>query len=399
MTQTIEMIATAAFGLEAVVSRELKALGYTEQTVEDGRISFTGDAAAICRCNLWLRSADRVLVKMAEFPAQDFGELFDRTKELPWADWIPADGAFPVRGKSVKSALHSVPDCQRLVKKAIVEKLKLTHGDQWFEETGPEFAVEISLLRDRATLAIDTSGAGLHKRGYRKLTGRAPLRETLAAALVQLSYWNADRHLLDPVCGTGTIPIEAALIGKNIAPGLLRTFAAERWPIIGETLWKQAREEANDLARRKLTLQIIGNDVDKEALSQARYHARQVGVEQDIHFQERPLAEFTSPRKYGCLIANPPYGERMGEQEEAEALYREMATVFAPLETWSIYLLTSHPRFEEIYGKKAGRRRKLYNGRIACTYYQYPGPRPPRGADADSARVGESRKSSGGTDG
>ncbi|QDU45281.1 Ribosomal RNA large subunit methyltransferase L [Symmachiella dynata] len=383
MTQQLELIATAAFGLEAVVSRELKSLGYADQTVEDGRISFRGDAAAICRCNLWLRSAERVLVKLAEFETTDFGELFDRTKEIPWADWIPADGAFPVRGKSIKSQLHSVPDCQRLVKKAIVEKLKLSHGSAWFEETGPEFAVEVALLRDRATISLDTSGVGLHKRGYRKLTGHAPLRETLSAALIQLSYWNADRHLLDPFCGTGTIPIEAALIGKNIAPGLQREFAADSWPIIDRALWKQAREEANDLARRDQELQIIGTDIDKEALSQARYHARQVGMENDIHFQQKAFADTSSPRKYACLITNPPYGERMGEQEEAEALYRQMATVFATLDTWSIYVLTSHPNFEELVEKKAGRRRKLYNGRIACTYFQYPGPRPPRAKATD----------------
>lgn len=376
--QDVELIATAAFGLEAVVGRELKALGYTDQTIEDGRVSFRADLAAICRCNLWLRSADRVLVKVGEFETQDFGELFDRTKELPWADWIPTDGAFPVNGRSVKSQLHSVPDCQRLVKKAIVEKLKLSHGDQWFEETGGQFAVEVALLRDRVTLLLDTSGAGLHKRGYRKLTGKAPLRETLAAALVQLSYWNAERPLLDPFCGTGTIPIEAALIGRNIAPGLHREFAAETWPLIGEAAWKQAREEAADLIKPNSPLQILGTDIDKEALSQARYHAGQAGVEEDIHFQQRSFEDVTSSRKFGCLIGNPPYGERLGEQEQAFALYRQMPEVFTKLESWSFYILTSFSMLEKLIDKKAGRRRKLYNGRIECTYYQFPGPRPPR---------------------
>lgn len=374
----VELFATTAFGLEAVVSRELKALGYHDQTVEDGRVSFRADLSAICRSNLWLRSADRVMLKLGEFEAGDFGLLFDRTKELPWADWIPADGAFPVRGWSVKSQLHSIPDCQRLVKKAIVEKLKQSHGNVWFEETGAQFAVEVSLLRDRATIALDTSGTGLHKRGYRKLTGKAPLRETLSAALVQLSYWNAERPLLDPFCGTGTIPIEAALNGRNLAPGLNREFASEKWPSLDESLWNQARAEARDLVRDNGPLQIVGTDIDKEALSQARYHAQQAGVEADIHFQQRAFEDVTSSRKYGCLITNPPYGERLGEQEEAIQLYRQMPEVFAKLETWSLYVLTPHSSFEELVQRKAERRRKLYNGRIACTYYQFAGPRPPR---------------------
>jgi len=384
MTQHIDLIATAAFGLEAVVGRELKALGYPDQKVEDGRVHFRGDLAAICRCNLWLRSADRLLVKLADFPADDFGVLFDRAKEPAWADWIPRDGAFPVRGKTVKSKLHSLPDCQRLVKKAVVEKLKETHGQSWFEETGAEFPIEVAIVRDRATISIDTSGVGLHKRGYRKLTGHAPLRETLAAALVQLSYWNSDRPLLDPFCGTGTIPIEAAMIGQNIAPGLKRTFVSEEWPLIGEKLWKESRTEAEDLAQRDRGLQILGTDIDAEALSQARYHARQVGVENEIHFQQRDFADLTSSRKYGCLITNPPYGERMGEQEEAETLYRQFPQALDSLETWSIYVLTSHPGFETLIERKAGRRRKLYNGRIACTYYQFPGPRPPRRSAEES---------------
>ncbi len=378
MSQQIELIATTAFGLEAVVARELKALGYAEQTVEDGRVAIAADLSAICRCNLWLRSADRVLVKMAEFEADDFGLLFDRTNELPWADWIPVDGAFPVRGKSVKSQLHSVPDCQKLVKKAIVEKLKESYGDTWFEESGAVFAVDVALLRNRVTISLDTSGAGLHKRGYRRLTGQAPLRETLVAALVQLSYWNADRHLLDPFCGTGTIPIEAALIGRNLAPGRGRQFAAEQWPLLGETVWRQAREEAEDLAEHDRELQIIGTDIDDNALSQARYHAREAGVEQGIHFQQRDFADLSSSRKYGCLITNPPYGQRVGEVAEAVELYRQMPAVLAPLETWSIYVLTSHPDFERLIGRQAGRRRKLYNGKLACTYFQFPGPRPPR---------------------
>lgn len=374
----VELIATAGFGLEAVVSRELKSLGYDRQTVEDGRVTFIADEAAVCRANLWLRSADRVLVKIGEFDAHDFGELFDGTKALPWDEWLSAKAAFPVRGKSVRSRLHSVPDCQALVKKAIVEKLKQSHKTEWFEETGPTYAVEASLLKDHVTLAIDTSGPGLHKRGYRKLTGLAPLKETLAAALVQLSYWNADRPFLDPLCGTGTIPIEAALIGRNLAPGLHRQFAAEEWSRIPRRLWEEARREAQDVARREPIGPLIATDQDDEALRLARYHARQAGVEESIHFQQKELRDLTTKRKYGCVICNPPYGERLGDVAEAEAVYHEMGQVFAPLDTWSIYVLTSHPEFERISGRRADRRRKLYNGRIECTYYQYLGPRPPR---------------------
>lgn len=373
----LQLIATAAFGMEAVVARELEQLGYTDQTVADGRVTFTADEAAVCRCNLWLRSAERVLLKMGEFDAGDFGELFDRTHELPWHEWLPAEARFPVRGKSVRSRLTTVPDCQSIVKKAIVEKLKSRYRRDWFEETGPTYAVEVALLKDRATLTLDTSGAGLHKRGYRTLAGPAPLKETLAAGLVQLSFWNRDRPLVDPFCGTGTIPIEAALIGRNIAPGLNRDFAAETWPRIPRSLWDEARREARYAVTAPLDIPIIGTDADAGVLSLARYHAKQAGVADEIHFQQQPFARFTTKKQYGCIICNPPYGERMGEQEQAEALYREMPRIFAPLETWSIYVLTALPQFEALYGRRANRRRKLYNGRIECTYYQYHGPRPP----------------------
>ncbi len=374
----LTLIATAAFGLEAIVKRELQQLGYEPTSVEDGRVRFVGDAAAIARCNLWLRCAERVLLEIGEFEARDFGELFDRTHALAWDEWLPVDAEFPVRGRSVKSQLHSVPDCQRIVKKAIVERLKKAYRRDWFDESGPCYPLDVTLLRDRATLTIDTSGAGLHKRGYRKLVGKAPLRETLAAALVQLSYWNESRPFADPCCGSGTIPIEAALIGRNIAPGLNRSFVADEWPQVDAGLWGQARAEARDVIRESLDFRINGTDIDTTALSLARQHAAAAGVTDDIHFQQKPLAEFSTPHKYGCLIINPPYGERLGEQEDAEGLYRQMGRQFADLETWSAYVLTSHPHFERLYGKKAGRRRKLYNARIACTYYQYPGPRPPR---------------------
>lgn len=382
--QRLELVATTSFGLEAVVARELAQLGYAEQRVEDGRVTFIGDEAAICRANLWLRSAERVLLKMGTFEATDFGILFDRTKELPWSDWLPADASFPVRGKSVRSGLHSVPDCQALVKKAVVENLKHAYRQEWFAETGALYAIEVSILRDQAMLTIDTTGPGLHKRGYRTLSGEAPLKETLAAALVQLSFWNNERPLIDPFCGSGTIPIEAAMIGRNIAPGLARTFSAEGWPRIDGELWEQARIEARDFATGKLQETLIGSDRDEKVLSLARYHAERAGVADNVQFEAKDFANLSTRRKYGCVICNPPYGERSGDIEQAEAIYRDMPRVFKPLDTWSVYVLTSHPEFERLVGQRADRRRKLYNGRIECAYYQYLGPRPPwqRGRNA-----------------
>ncbi|MDS1030166.1 class I SAM-dependent RNA methyltransferase [Bacillota bacterium LX-D] len=377
----IELIATATFGLEAVVARELKNLGYEDQKIDNARVIFSGDESAICRTNLWLRSADRVLIKMGEFQALSFAELFEQTKALPWADWLPEDACFPVEGKSIKSKLHSVPNCQAIVKKAIVEKMKESYGKSWFEETGPRYLIEVALLKDMVTLTIDTSGAGLHKRGYRKLASGAPLKETLAAAMIQLSYWNPERILIDPCCGSGTIPIEAALIGLNMAPGLNREFVSEKWPNISKGLWQEARQEANDLIKREQKLSILGSDIDGQVLSLARYHIAQAGVEGQVAVQKLPLAELRSRKKYGCIITNPPYGQRLGELKEAEALYKEMGKVFQSLDTWSIYVLTSHHNFESLYGRKADRKRKLYNGRIECNYYQYYGPRPPKQED------------------
>lgn len=378
MSDRVELIATTAFGLESVVARELKRLGYGEQRVEDGRVRFAADLAAACRANLWLRSASRVLLCVGEFEARDFGELFDRTRDLPWETWLSVDAEFPVRGRSVRSQLHSVPDCQSIVKKAVVERLKSVYHRDWFDETGPVYGIEVSLLKDRATLTIDTSGDALHKRGYRTWVASAPLRETLAAALIQLSYWNRERPLVDPCCGSGTIPIEAVLIGRNIAPGLGRRFAAEDWPHVPTQFWSDARQEARDLIQPPLPIRIIGNDINPRVLHLARQHADAAGIAEEIHFQQQPLAEFRSTKQYGCIITNPPYGERIGEQQEVEALYRAMGSVFASLDTWSIYVLTSHPGFERLFGRRADRRRKLYNSNIACTYYQYAGPRPPR---------------------
>lgn len=373
-----ELIATAAFGVEALVSRELKQLGYEQQRVENGRVIFWGDEEAICRANLWLRYAERVLIKVGEFKATSFEELFQGTKALPWTDWLPEDANFPVQGKSIKSTLFSVPDCQAITKKAIVEKMKEKYHRQWFEESGPRYTIEVALLKDIATLTIDTSGAGLHKRGYRQLVGKAPLKETLASALVNLSFWKAERSLIDPFCGAGTIPIEAALMGLNIAPGLKRSFAAESWSNISPIYWQKARREAEELIKRDLKLDIAGYDLDPDVISLARYHARQAGVEEQIHFQQRPLRELQTKKKYGYLICNPPYGERLEEQQEVEELYKEMGQVFSRLDTWSSNVLVSNPRFEKLFGKKSNKNRKLYNGRIECHYYQFFGPKPPR---------------------
>lgn len=375
---SVELIATATFGLEAVVAREVKSLGYEDARIENARVIYTADELGVCRSNLWLRSADRVLIRMGEFTALTFDELFEKTKALPWSDWLPLDAEFPVEGKSIKSKLFSVPDCQAIVKKAIVEQMKGRYRKSWFTEKGPKYRVEVALLKDVATLTIDTSGPGLHKRGYRKLSAQAPLKETLAAAMVNLSFWNPDRVLMDPMCGSGTIPIEAAMIGLNIAPGSKRQFIAEAWPQIPARLWKQAREEADDQVRRDVKLKIIGTDMDESVMSLARYHRKQAGLENQIHLQTLPISEVRSSYKYGCILCNPPYGERLSDRAAVEALYREMGNVFRQLDTWSYYIITAHEGFETAFGRRADRKRKLYNGRLECQYYQYYGPRPPQ---------------------
>ena len=371
-----QLVATAAFGLEAVVVRELSALGYESRITRPGRIEFSGDDSAICRANLWLRSADRVLVQLAKFQAADFDALFDTVRELPWENWMASDAAIPVRGRSHKSQLTSVPAVQRSVKKAIVERLFKQYPGQELPETGPAVPVEVALLENEATLSVDTTGIGLHKRGYRKLSGPAQLRETLAAALVQLSYWKPDRPLVDPFCGTGTIIIEAALIGRRLAPGRNRDFAAEHWPTFPAKAWQCAREEVADLALPQLEERPMGTDIDPEALSLARYHSEQAGVENDVHFQQRAFADLTSKRKYGCTIMNPPYGIRLGEERETSELYRTMPEVLRRLKSWSHYILSARDDLEQLVGQEASRRRKLYNGQIACTYYQFYGPKP-----------------------
>jgi 23S rRNA (guanine2445-N2)-methyltransferase / 23S rRNA (guanine2069-N7)-methyltransferase len=380
-----ELIATAASGTEAIVKRELATLGYPARTTSPGRLLFRGDARAICRTNLWLRVAERILIRVGSFPAPDFDALFEGTMGLPWEQWLPRDAEFPVRGRSHRSRLSSVPACQRSVKRAIVERLRKAYGTETLPETGALYSIEISLRDDLATLTLDTTGIGLHKRGYRPLVGEAQLRETLAAAMVQLSFWRAGRVLADPFCGTGTIPIEAAMIGRNIAPGMRRQFACESWPTFDAEQWRLERENARDVVLPALSERLLAYDIDGETLSLARYHAQQAGVADDIHWQQRPFSELRAKAEYGCIITNPPYGERMGDDREIVELYQSFPLVLRRLPTWSHYILSARPDLEDLVGQRATRRRKLYNGSIECTYYQFHGPRPPRDGKALSS--------------
>lgn len=377
----IELIATATFGLEAVVKRELMNLGYNDLNVENGKVTFTGTEKDIPKTNLWLRTADRVLLKMGEFKALTFEELFQQTKSLPWEEWITEDGNFVVEGKSIDSKLFSISDCQRIVEKAVVEKLKTKYNVEWFEKTGPKYTIEVSLLKDIATLTIDTSGEGLHKRGYRDRQGDAPIKETLAAAMILLSYWNKDRVLLDPFCGSGTIPIEAAMIGKNMAPGLDRNFAAEEWPRVKKEYWSEARKEAFQAIDNKTKLHILGCDIDRKAILRARDNAANFGLEDDIAFFIKDFRDAELNNEYGVVVTNPPYGERISEKREVEILHKDLGLKFKELDTWSAYVITSDENFEKHYGKKADRKRKLYNGRIKVDYYQYFGPRPEKNSE------------------
>jgi len=381
----LNLIATTAFGLEAVTVQELQRLGYESRTTGPGRVLFEAGGAALARSNLWLRTADRVLLRVGSFSASDFGELFDRTFALPWEKWLPPDALFPVTGRSHKSQLSSVPACQKIVKKAIVEKLRAAHRVTELPESGSRFKVDVALLANEATLTIDTSGAGLHKRGYRTLVGPAPLKETLAAAMILLAHWRPELPLIDPFCGSGTIPIEAALLGRNLAPGRLRTFDAEAWPTFDSRHWAEARQEAADLALPQLPMRILGTDRDEAVLSLARYHAQQAQVADDVHFQVKEFADLTSKRQYGMVITNPPYGVRLGEQDEAAEIVRLMPEVLRRLPTWSHFILSAAADFEALVGQQATRRRKLYNGRIQCTYYQFYGPRPKRREGKQSA--------------
>ncbi|WP_433742774.1 THUMP domain-containing class I SAM-dependent RNA methyltransferase [Falsibacillus pallidus] len=383
------LIATAAMGLESIVANEVKNLGY-DCTVENGRITYQGDETAIARSNLWLRTADRVKIKVGEFKAYTFDELFERTKALNWQDFLPVDAEFPVQGKSVKSKLFSVSDCQAIVKKAIAEKLKSHYKrNSWLEETGPLFKIEVSLLKDTATITIDASGAGLHRRGYRTGQGEAPIKETLAAAMIQLTSWTPDRPFVDPYCGSGTLPIEAALIGQNIAPGFNREFISEQWPWIGQKVWDEARIESEDLAEYDRELDIMGTDIDHRMINISKENAFEAGLGDIIQFKQMQVKDFTSEKKYGVIAGNPPYGERLGDKPEVEKMYREMGEAFSKLDTWSIYMLTSNENFEACYGKPATKKRKLFNGFIRTDYYQYWGPRPPRKKEQDHGQAVE----------
>jgi putative N6-adenine-specific DNA methylase len=364
------LIATTTFGIEAITAKELKNLGYEELKVENGKVTFKGDEMDIAICNMWLRTAERVLIQMGEFEAKSFEELFQGTLAAPWGDLIPIDGKMHVNGKSIKSTLHSVPDCQSIVKKAIVEAMKNKYNTEWFSEDGPVYKIEVGILKDIVTLTIDTSGAGLHKRGYREFAGEAPLKETLAAALVLISKWEPSKSLADPMCGSGTIPIEAALIGKNIAPGLNRNFVSETWPNMDSEVWKQVREHARKSINDK-EFRILASDINGRLLQTARGNAEKAGVSKYVAFQKMPMQEFESRKKYGFLISNPPYGERIGEKEEVLALYKDLGKLYENLDCWSFFVLTSNPDFQRYFGRTSNKNRKLYNGRIQCYYYQY----------------------------
>lgn len=373
----LQLIATATFGLEAVVKREIEGLGYRVILSEDGKITFLGDERAIVRSNLWLRSADRVLLRLGEFTAVTFEELFQQVKALPWEEWIPLDGKFDVTGSSVKSTLHSVPDCQAISKKAIVDKLKETYSVERFPETGASYTVKITLLKNRVTVTLDTSGQGLHKRGYRVMDVAAPIKETLAAGLVQLSFFKAGRLLVDPFCGSGTIPIEAAMLARNIAPGLSRKFASEEWIAIPKEIWKEERRNAFSAILQDVPLQIRGSDLDPRAIKSARANAKEAGVDDCIDFSVSAFDRMTAVEDNGIIITNPPYGERIGEKEQIVKIYKDIRKFMDEHPGWSLYLVTSDKNFEPLYSEKpADRRRKLYNGRIEICYFQYYGEKP-----------------------
>ncbi|MCL2396933.1 MAG: class I SAM-dependent RNA methyltransferase [Defluviitaleaceae bacterium] len=375
----LNLIATATFGLEATVKREVARLGYDITSTADGRIDFAGDAAAIARSNIWLRAADRVLLKVGEFKAATFDELFDQTKALPWEDFIPQDGQFIVNGKSIKSGLFSVPDCQSIVKKAVAERLKIKYAVEWMPETGPIYKIQVALLKDVATLTIDTTGDGLHKRGYRAITSAAPIKETLAAAMIELSYWRKNRPLLDPMCGSGTIAIEAALMAKNMAPGLNRAFVAETWPQIPSKAWADARDEARGAIYNGEIAPIYASDVDAKLVTQARDNAKKAGVAQYINFDVADVTAVSLPGEYGVMITNPPYGQRIGQEEQLHRIYAQLQRLLPKGNTWSVYVITSDEEFQQHFGRKADARRKLFNGATKAEYYQYHGPRPPKG--------------------
>lgn len=376
----MELIAPCHFGLEAVLKREIIDLGYDVSDVEDGRVTFLGDAEAICRANIFLRTAERILLKVGSFQAESFDELFEKTRALPWENYIPKNGKFWVtKAASVKSKLFSSSDIQSIMKKAMVRRLQEHYGISWFEENGASYPVRVFLKKDIVTVGIDTSGVSLHKRGYREVAGKAPITETLAASLIMLTPWRKDRILVDPFCGSGTFPIEAAMMAANIAPGMNREFTAEKWTnLIPKKIWYDAIEEANDLVDDQIELDIQGYDLDGSVVKIARRNAREAGVDHLIHFQERDVKDLSHPKKYGFIITNPPYGERLEDKSSLPALYKAFGDSYRSLDSWSAYMITSYDEAEKYFGRKADKNRKIYNGMLKTYFYQFLGPKPPK---------------------
>jgi putative N6-adenine-specific DNA methylase len=372
----LELIATATFGLEAVVKREIEKLGYKILKSEDGKITFLGDERAIVRANLWLRAADRVQIKMAEFMAYEFEDLFQQMKAIPWEEWIPIDGKFVVNGSSVKSKLSSVPACQSVAEKALIERLKEFYYVDYFEKTGASYDIKITILKDRVTVTLDTTGPGLHKRGYRQHSVEAPIKETLAGAMLELSFWNKDRILTDPCCGSGTIPIEAAMIARNIAPGISRSFVSEEWEAIPAKLWKEERAAAYAAIDNDVNPKIFGLDINPQAIAAAKANAEAAGVDDCIKFAASDVANMRTKSLSGVVVTNPPYGERIGDREAIEKIYQAYRDFFGANPTWSLFVITADKTIEKALGRPADRRRKLYNGRLEVCYYQYHGVKP-----------------------
>lgn len=381
--ETIQLVAPCHFGMEAVLKREIYDLGYDITKVEDGRVTFEGDLETICRSNIFLRTAERVMVQISRFRATTFDELYENMKALPWEDWIPQDGKFWVKkASSVKSKLFSASDIQSICKKAMVDRLKMTYHTDWFKEDGASFPVRIFLLKDEVTVALDTTGDPLHKRGYRTWTSKAPISETLAAALIMLTPWRADRILVDPFCGSGTFLIEAAMMAANIAPGMNRSFTAEAWThLIPKQMWYDVVEEAEEMVDTDISCDLQGYDIDPDMIRIARANAKQAGVDHLIHFQQRDVADLKHSKKYGFIITNPPYGERLEDKKDLPALYTTIGQVYRDLDAWSMYLITSYEEAERYIGRKADKNRKLYNGMIRTYFYQFMGPKPPKKKD------------------
>jgi putative N6-adenine-specific DNA methylase len=383
--KTYELVVPCHFGLEAVTKREIYDLGYEITRVEDGRITFAGDAEAVCRANIFLRTAERVLLLIGRFRAETFDELFEGIKALPWEEYIPENGRFWVtKASSIKSKLFSPSDIQSIAKKAMVERLKKSYAVNWFPEDGAPYPVRIFLLKDEVMVTLDTSGESLHKRGYRLMTSKAPITETLAASLILLTPWRADRILVDPFCGSGTFPIEAAMIAANIAPGMNRSFTAEQWTnLIPKKMWTETVDEARDMINTEIQTDIQGFDIDGDVVKAARENAKRAGVDALIHFQQRAVADLHHPKKYGFVITNPPYGERLEDKKALPALYTQIGQAFAGLESWSLYMITSFEDAERYIGRKADKNRKIYNGMIRTYFYQFLGPKPPRARQSD----------------